>query len=127
MRVLIVEDDLTSRILLSELLEGYGAVHIAIDGEEALAAFHQALKKRAPYDLICLDINMPKVDGQAVLKIIRETEDRHSVRKAVILMITGDRNRESVISSVRNRCNGYLIKPIKADAIESALRKFKLL
>lgn len=126
MRALIVEDDLTSRILLSEMLEVYGIVHVAVDGEEALSAFNKSLENGVPYNLICLDINMPKKNGQEVLKEIRKREAHFRVKGSVILMTTGDRNRESVVSSARNRCNGYLVKPIKMEAITAALHKFKL-
>lgn len=127
MHALIAEDDLTSRILLSEILEVYGIVHVAVDGEEALIAFQSALERGVPYSLICLDINMPKKNGQQVLKEIRILEKRYKFKESIILMTTSDRNRESVISSTKNRCNGYLVKPIKMAAITAALHKFKLI
>lgn len=127
MRTLIAEDDLTSRILLEEMLESFGVVHVTVNGEEALLAFTNALNQGTPYQFICLDINMPKKNGQEVLKQMRSLEARFGARPAVIVMTTGDRNRESVISSAKNKCNGYLIKPIKAEAITTALKKFRLI
>lgn len=127
MKALVVEDDLTSRIILSEMLEEYGKVHVAVDGVEALDAFGSALTNGAPYDLVCLDINMPKKNGHEVLKTIRNVEKVRKAKPAVVLMTTADRKRESVISSAKNRCNGYLIKPIEMNAIVAALKKFRLI
>ena len=63
MKALVVEDDFTSRLIMQEMLLGYGSVHIAVNGREALDAFMVAFEKGAPYDLICLDIMMPELDG----------------------------------------------------------------
>ena len=66
MKTLIVEDDFTSRLYLQELLKGYGPTHIAVNGKEAIEATHLALEAGEPYNLICLDIMMPEMDGQHV-------------------------------------------------------------
>ena len=62
-KILIAEDDLASRRFLSKFLAQYGEVDQVVDGLEALDAYLMAVKEKAPYDLICLDIMMPKVDG----------------------------------------------------------------
>jgi hypothetical protein len=63
--ILVVEDELTSRELLKVILEPYGTIQTVADGIEAMKAFNLALAKQ-PYDLICLDIMLPKMDGQQV-------------------------------------------------------------
>ena len=68
MKTLIVEDDFTSRLLLQELLKKYGRSHIAVNGLEAVEAVRLALDENEPYDLICLDILMPQMDGQLALR-----------------------------------------------------------
>lgn len=79
MRVLIVEDDFTSRLMIQKILQPYGEVHIAVDGDEALEAFQLAWQEQAPYELICLDIMLPKMDGQEVLKQIRNLESQRGI------------------------------------------------
>ncbi len=74
MRILIVEDDFTSRRLLQKILAPYGECDIAVDGKEALEAFTLAVREGRRYRLICLDIMMPEMDGQQVLKKIRQME-----------------------------------------------------
>jgi two-component system chemotaxis response regulator CheY len=68
MKILVVEDDFTSRILLQRYLSSYGDCHIAINGKEAVGAFKDSLKENQPYDLICMDIIMPEMSGQEALK-----------------------------------------------------------
>lgn len=63
MKILIVEDDFYSRKILKKFLTAYGEVDIAINGEEAVAAFKLAWEENQPYDLITLDIMMPIMDG----------------------------------------------------------------
>lgn len=63
MKILIAEDDLASRQFLLQVLTGYGDCDVTVDGIEAVEAFTTAHKTKKPYDLICLDIMMPRVDG----------------------------------------------------------------
>jgi PAS domain-containing protein len=49
----------------------YGECHIAVNGREAVAAFQAALKSGQRYNLVCVDIMMPEMDGQTALKQIR--------------------------------------------------------
>ena len=71
MKTLIVEDDFTSRLLLQGLLQPYGVCHICVNGREAIDAFKKALDEKESYNLVCLDIMMPEIDGQAALKQIQ--------------------------------------------------------
>ena len=75
MRTLIVEDDFTSRLLLQTLLSPYGDCHIAVNGREAVAAFRASQESGEHYDLICMDIMMPEMDGQAAIRAIRSIEE----------------------------------------------------
>jgi two-component system chemotaxis response regulator CheY len=75
MKTLIVEDDFTSRLLIQKILTPFGECHLATNGEEAVQAFmNSKTQNTPPYDLICLDIMMPGMDGQTALGKIREIE-----------------------------------------------------
>lgn len=76
MRILIAEDDMISRKFLLKFLSQYGECDVVVDGMEALDAYLISIKEKEPYELICLDIMMPKVDGVKVLKAIRDFEKK---------------------------------------------------
>ena len=91
MKTLIVEDDFTSRMLLQELLRSFGTSHIAVNGREAIEASRAAIEAGEQYDLICMDIRMPEMDGQEALRLIRSHEDAKgltSSMKAKVVMTT---------------------------------------
>ncbi len=71
MKILLAEDDFASRKFMTNYLEKYGECDITVDGEEAVDAFMMALEDGEPYDLICLDVMMPVLDGYQALKAIR--------------------------------------------------------
>jgi two-component system chemotaxis response regulator CheY len=129
MKSLIVEDDLTSRILLQEILKAFGPAHLAVNGHDALQAVDTALQDGEPYGLICMDIMMPEMDGQTALRKIREMEERRGILStsgAKIIMTTALSDLKSVSDSYRNLCDGYLVKPIDVAQLKRELRKFNL-
>ena len=75
MRTLIVEDDFTNRMILRGFLSPYGECDIVIDGNEAIQAVKMAWEENKPYDLICMDIMMPNMDGQEAVTKIHEMKD----------------------------------------------------
>jgi two-component system, chemotaxis family, chemotaxis protein CheY len=130
MRTLIAEDDFTSRLLMQKLLAPYGESHVAINGREALEAFKAARKKRRPYDLICLDIMMPEMDGQTVLREIRAIEEGVGVRPGrgvKILMTTALKDAKNVMAAFWELCDGYLVKPMDKAKLLKYLREFGLI
>ncbi len=130
MKTLIVEDDFTSRLLLQELLKSYGQSHIAVNGKEAIEAVRIALEANEPYDLICLDIMMPEMDGQEALGKIRAQEEVRgtiSSNGAKILMTTALNDIKNVSSAYGSLCDGYLVKPIDNARLLEELRKLTLI
>ncbi len=129
MRILVVEDELTSRELLKVILEPYGRIDTVSDGVEAIKAYNMALAKE-PYDLICLDIMLPKMDGQQVLKGIRKIEGDKGIlgpEAVKILMISALGDFENVTEAFSSQCTSYITKPIDADKIVAELRNLELL
>ena len=129
MKILVVEDDLVSRTVLMEMLSPYGNVEFAVDGEVALQSFSASYEKRQPYDLICLDIMMPKIDGQIVLERMREIEREQGVKKDVavkILMVTSLSNRTNVLKALEAHCDGYILKPVQKEKLVQDLQRLGL-
>jgi len=130
MKTLIVEDDFTSRLLLQGILQSYGPCHISVNGREAVEAVGLALSAKEPYNLICLDIMMPEMDGQAALKKIRALEDEASIvasEGAKIIMTTALDDKKNIMSAFREQCDMYLVKPIDKDKLIEDLKSLSLI
>ncbi|MCF7934792.1 MAG: response regulator [Synergistales bacterium] len=130
MKTLVVEDDKASAKVLESMLSGYGSVDIAWSGREALDAFAAALQSSDPYDLVCLDIMMPEMDGQSVLKELRRYEEQEGLLMkdgVTVLMTTALGDRENVFEAFREQCDGYLIKPIARKKLDALLEELQLI
>jgi len=130
MTTLIVEDDFSIRLLLQRMLAPFGECHVAVDGEEAVEAFRIALDAGKPYDLVCLDIMMPGMDGQAALKLMREMEDARgivSVNGSKIVMITALGDYRSISTAHWHLCDAYLVKPVDRTTLLKTLADLRLI
>ena len=129
MKTLIVEDDFTSRIMMQELLKPYGPSHVAINGKEAVSAARLARETGEPYDLICLDIMMPEMDGQEALRRIRAEEELLGIQScdgAKIMMTTAYTDVRQVSAAYHGLCDAYLTKPIEKARFVAALAELGL-
>jgi len=129
MKILIAEDDLASRKFLSKFLSKYGEVDLVVDGLEALDAYLMSLKE-TPYDLICLDIMMPKVDGVKVLKAIRDYEAKRGVlpeQRVNVIMTTALAETDFVKKAFDIGCEAYAAKPINTSKMQDVMKKLGLI
>ena len=130
MKILIVEDDFTSRKFMLKFLSKFGERDITVDGKEAVDAFSMALEEDEGYDLICLDIMMPVLDGYQTLKQIREKEDELGIlegNRAKIIMTTALNERRNVSKAFELGCTAYAGKPINQMKFENVLKKLELI
>lgn len=130
MKSLVVDDDFFSRRILQSIMAQYGECHIAVNGKEAVYAFNQAVAEETPYDVVCLDIMMPEMDGQEVLRKIRETESKKNILgndAAKVIMTTALDDSENIKTAFRDQCEAYLIKPIAKSKLVSILQDFGLI
>jgi len=131
MKCLIVEDDFISRRILKELLTAYCECDIAVNGEEAITSFRMAHEGKRPYDLICMDIMMPGVDGSEALKRIRQFEKDMGVLpefEVKVVMTTAMDDPKTVIDTFyKGGATSYLVKPISKQKLIRELRAFGLI
>jgi len=130
MRILIAEDDLTSRKFMVKFLSRYGECDLVVDGLEALDAFLLSIKENKKYDLICLDIMMPKVDGIRILQTIRDLEEQKGISKeerSKIIMTTALAETQLVQQAFDIGCDAYAAKPIDTEKLVKVLEEFNLI
>lgn len=129
MRILIAEDDFASRKVILKFLSEYGECDVTVDGMEAIDAFMMALEDGDPYDLICLDVMMPIMDGYQALKNIRDIEREHNIPEeemVKIIMTTALNEQENVKKAFELGCTVYCAKPIDMDKLKNTLEMIGL-
>ncbi len=130
MKILLAEDDFATRKFMVGFLSKYGECDVTVDGMEAVDAFLMALEEGAPYDLICLDIMMPVMDGYQALVGIRNLEKERDIPedKAVKVIMTTALNDESNVKmAFELGCTVYSGKPIDQERFEQAMKKLDLI
>ena len=130
MKILIVEDEFVCRHVLQELLSPYGECDMAVNGKEAVDAFESALAGNRPYNLVCLDIMLPEMDGQEALKKMREIERKYQIGGldgVKIIMTTALEDFDNIKRAFIEQCEGYLVKPITREKIITQLKELSLI
>lgn len=129
MRILLAEDDYVTRKAMDSFLSKYGECDVTVDGMEAVDAFMLALEEGEPYDLVCLDIMMPVMDGYQALMGIRNLEKERNIPKekqAKVIMTTALNEEKNVKMAFELGCTIYSGKPIDQVRFEQALKKLGL-
>lgn len=130
MKILLAEDDFATRKFMAKFLSKYGECDVTVDGMEAVDAFMMALEDGEPYDLVCLDIMMPVMDGYQSLVGIRNLEKERNIpeeKAAKIIMTTALNDEKNVKMAFEQGCTIYSGKPIDQERFEQALKKLKLI
>lgn len=120
-----------ARSLLSTLLSEYGTCHVAINGREALDAIERAFMEKDAYDLVCLDIMMPVMDGQEALLELRRMEADRGIRgldMTKVIMITAIDDSKNIVKAFRQgQCEAYLTKPLDRTKLINHIRDLGLI
>ena len=112
-KILVVDDEQSMREFLDIMLkkEGY-KVSLASNGEEVLKLIEKDI-----FDLVLLDIRMPKMDGIAVLKKIKATSP-----ETVVIMITAYASADTAIKAMKEGAYDYITKPFKVEEIKLIIK-----
>lgn len=127
MRILVADDDYVNRIFLEKILKKYGETVLVDNGMSAVEVAIQSMEDDNPFDLICLDIMMTKLDGFKTLEAIREAEEKYNMvkdKKSKVVMISALDEFVMNQSIENSDYDAYLCKPIVLDEFDLLLRKF---
>jgi two-component system chemotaxis response regulator CheY len=130
MRILIAEDDYVSRKFLYKFLSTFGECDVTVDGMEAVEVFLSALESDNYYDLVCLDIMMPEVDGIKALKTIRLLEQEKNLppnKKCKVIMTTALNDPDGIFKTYELGSEAYAVKPIDTVKLVEVMTKLGLI
>lgn len=130
MKILIAEDDYVSRKFLYKFLSTFGECDVTVDGMEAVEVFVSALENQKYYDLVCLDIMMPEVDGIKALKTIRLLEEERNLDekyKCKVIMTTALNDPDGIFKTYELGSQAYAVKPIDTVKLVEVMTKLGLI
>ena len=120
MKFLVVDDSATNRMLIKEMLKGKADIEEAEDGLAAWKLYCRSLEGPR-YDLLLLDIAMPKMDGIKLLTLIRENENTKDEIQLPVLVISAQ--TEKIPDAQQAGCDDYLLKPITSKQLYEKIYK----
>jgi two-component system chemotaxis response regulator CheY len=128
MKALIVDDCALSRQLLIIGLDDWAEIDIAQNGKEALDMVKNVIAQGANYNLICMDLHMPVMDGHETMHEIRRLESEAGVEKSIVIMITSSNCPDDMLKAIIDgECNDYMMKPVMSKTFRKLLKKHGLI
>jgi CheY-like chemotaxis protein len=120
--ILVAEDNEINALLMRSLLTRLGhRLVMTTDGEQALDAWLAADTAGTPYDLILMDLQMPKLDGIETTKRIRDGEAGRHARRTPIIALTANSQADDRTACGEAGMDGFLVKPLDREKLDQAL------
>lgn len=126
MKFLVIDDEKTSSKILEHVLQPFGEVTSVASSEEGYALFLKGLETGKPFEAICLDINLPGMDGLQLLEEIRRAEEQRGVvgvAATKVFMTTASCDIDSYSDASAVGCTSYLCKPISRQKLIAELHR----
>jgi two-component system chemotaxis response regulator CheY len=130
MKILIVEDNTALQELMKLYLADYGPCDVADNGLQGYEAVKRAIEAGHPYDLICMDIMMPELNGLEAMKKIRLLEFKHfkaGLTSAKIIMVTAKDMAKDLVTAYHAGCEAYITKPFTREKLMQQIRELGLM
>ncbi|MCP4368948.1 MAG: HDOD domain-containing protein, partial [Deltaproteobacteria bacterium] len=130
MKIMIVDDEVVSRMKMKKIMDSVGECEVFESGIESIKTFKQALEDADPFDVITLDVTMPGIDGTEVLVQMREIETEMKIpqeKKVKVLMVTSQADKDTVTACIQAGCDGYIAKPFDKELMHAKLMKIGLI
>src|ERR1700742_552733 len=118
-RVLVVDDEPELRTAVCRILEAEGyAPQAAPDGPQALRLLQDSLRQGEPFELLMADLVMPDMDGIALLRAARESDEW-----LVGIIMTGHGTIDSAVAAMKDGALDYVLKPFKLEVLKAVLAR----
>lgn len=122
MRCLIADDDPVSRTTLAKILSTF-PTQTTTTVEDGAAAWALLDDPARSFDVLFLDLSMPRLDGFELLKRIRENQ---LLRSLQVVLVTASNDRATVIKAAQFGARHYLVKPCTLEVVRAKLQQFQL-
>ena len=125
MNILVVDDSMTHRVKFSKCLEGLGHhVCYAIDGAHAMESIDKYLESNNAFNAIFLDINMPRISGMKLIKMLANRRD-FDFESTKVVMVTTETTKEFMNDAKELGVYGWMVKPISDDKLKKFVSKLE--
>ena len=119
-RVLVADDNPVNVLVLKAMLEQHGVqADVAADGVEVLEAV-----KRAPYDLILMDVYMPRLDGLGATRALRSAERSRGTHRTTVIAVTASVTQDDRAACLAAEMDDYVSKPVARDVLAGTLDRW---
>lgn len=129
LKILIVDNLEANQIVLKRILAEYGQCEFSDSGKGAVLAFNEAWKEGKPYNLICLDTEMPGMNGMQALKAIRTLEQKMNTtsdERCAIVMVSATTDRGARDLAELNGSDVFILKPINQELFVRKLKELDI-
>jgi two-component system chemotaxis response regulator CheY len=124
MRILLVDTSFTSRRVTEKILQRFGECVCVPAGEVAITMIEEEQAAGRAFDVVCVDLFMPRMDGIATVRAIREWIHHHAQQlKLQYILISAVDDQATIRKCYAENIDGFLHKPLDFKAVESLLKR----
>lgn len=131
LKILLVDDSKSAQLKIHEILSKYGECDQAYNGMEALEYFSNSLCNNSQYDLVVMDVVMPKMDGFQAAKEILAIEERENIpvnkRSKIVMLTSKSEPKHMIKAQLEIGVKTYITKPFEEKTLIEALNNLGLL
>ena len=130
MKTLILEDDPVTTKIIANFLIQYGMVITAGSAKEAFEIYNDSAFSSTPFDLICLDLQLPEFDGVEFLNEIRKAELKSGIPMPLgvkVVILTAHNDPSTYFDAQSKGCDAFLTKPLNKEKLKSELARLELI
>ena len=129
MKTLVVDDLRPSSRVIQPIVGKYGQCDTVNELRAIAEAFNKAWTDNTPYNLVCVDVKPPKVDGEQVLRLVRAMEEKMRLtaeQRARVILVTADYEQKTAERLRNLGCDAVFVKPINRKQLQEWLTKLNL-